>query len=123
MWYLRLSCLARLRLFNQTSAECANLFAVLNSIEPVTSRTWLFERLLPFEIEVLQARLKYWAGDYMGYIDALYALLKKCKLRSRNSKGDTTIAGMWQERGSRVCLILASQFLEMKVRNPYFSTV
>jgi hypothetical protein len=76
----------------------------------------VFERLLPFELEVLQTRLKYWAGDSMGYLDALYALLMKCKIKSRQAKSEATISGMWKERGARVCLIIASQFLEMKVR-------
>ncbi|KAK7025241.1 trafficking protein particle complex subunit 12 [Favolaschia claudopus] len=114
LWYLRLSSLSRLRLFNQTTAEITNLFSVLNSVEPVSSRTWIFERILPFELEVMHARLKYWAGDHMGYVDALYALLRKCKLRSRRARGEATAVAMWKERGARVCLIIASQFMEMK---------
>ncbi|KAJ7255526.1 hypothetical protein B0H12DRAFT_1016341 [Mycena haematopus] len=114
LWYLRLSSLARLRLFNQTTAECTNLFSLLNAIEPVSTRTWLFERILPFELEVISARLKYWAGDHMGYVDALYALLRKCKIRSRRARGEPTAVAMWKERGARVCLIIVSQFMEMK---------
>ncbi|KAF7356537.1 Trafficking protein particle complex subunit 12 [Mycena venus] len=114
LWYLRLSSLARLRLFNQTTAECTNLFSLLNAIEPVSTRTWLFERILPFELEVMHARLKYWAGDHMGYVDALYALLRKCKVRSRRAQGEPTAVAMWKERGARICLIIASQFMEMK---------
>ncbi|KAI0953947.1 hypothetical protein AcW1_006737 [Taiwanofungus camphoratus] len=113
LWYLRLSCLARLRLFNQTSAECTNLFAVLNAVEPAASRQWLFDKILPFELEVLYAKLKYWAGDHMGYLDALSALLKRCKAKARQAKADAAGAGMWQERGARVCLIIASQLIEM----------
>lgn len=116
LWYLRLSSLARLRLFNQTTAECTNLFSLLNAIEPTSTRTWLFERILPFELEVMYARLKYWAGDHMAYIDALYALLRKCKVRSRRARGESTAVAMWKERGARICLIIASQFMEMKVR-------
>jgi len=115
LWYLRLACLARLRLFNQTAAECTNLFSVLNAIEPPSSRTWLFDRILPFELEVMQARLKYWAGDHMAYLDALSALLRKCRTKARLAKGDTATMAMWQERGARVCLIIASQLVEMKV--------
>lgn len=37
LWSLRLSALARLRLTNQASAECTNLFAVLNAIPPTAS--------------------------------------------------------------------------------------
>ncbi|KAJ7577038.1 hypothetical protein C8J56DRAFT_972177 [Mycena floridula] len=114
LWYLRLASLSRLRLFNQTSAECTNLFSVINSIEPTATRQWLFDRLLPFELEVMQVRLKFWAGDHMGYIDALYGLLKKCKDKARQVKSDPTTVAMWKERGSRICLILASQMVEMK---------
>ncbi|KAF8074838.1 hypothetical protein FPV67DRAFT_600829 [Lyophyllum atratum] len=114
LWYLRLACLARLRLFNQTSAECTNLFVVLNAIEPPESRAWVFDRLLPFELEVMQARLKYWAGDHMGHLDALNALLRKCRTKARQEKANPTAVSMWKERGARVCLIIASQLVEMK---------
>ncbi|KAJ7654415.1 hypothetical protein DFH06DRAFT_513816 [Mycena polygramma] len=114
LWYLRLASLARLRLFNQTTAECTNLFSVLNAIEPAPTRTWLFERVLPFELEVMHARLKYWTGDHMAYLDSLYALLRKCKVRSRRAMGEPTAVAMWKERGARICLIIASQLMEMK---------
>ncbi|KAI0731358.1 hypothetical protein C8Q76DRAFT_612246 [Earliella scabrosa] len=114
LWYLRLSSLARMRLFNQTSAECTNLFNVLHAIEPPETRAFLFDRVLPFELEVLYAKLKYWAGDHMGYLDALAALLHRCKAKARAAKSDQAAAGMWTERGARVCLILASQLIEMK---------
>ncbi|KAF8653535.1 hypothetical protein AX16_003900 [Volvariella volvacea WC 439] len=83
LWYLRLSSLARLRLFNQTSAECTNLFTVLNSAEPASTKDYIFEHLVPFELEVLHARVKYWAGDHMGYLDALYKLLRRCRIKAR----------------------------------------
>lgn len=89
---------------------------MLNAIEPAESRAWVFERVLPFELEVMQARLKYWAGDHMGYLDALNALFRKCRTKARQAKGDTVISGMWKERGARMCLIIASQLMEMKVR-------
>lgn len=116
LWSLRLSSLARLRLYNQTSAECTNLFAVLNATEPPSARAYLFDRVLPFELEVMHARLKYWAGDPMGYLDILYALLKKCKLQAKSSKaeGDDSSLSMWLERAARMCLIIASQMIEMK---------
>ncbi|KAG2112987.1 uncharacterized protein F5147DRAFT_682178 [Suillus discolor] len=116
LWSLRLSSLARLRLYNQTSAECTNLFAVLNATEPPSARAYLFDRILPFELEVMHARLKYWAGDLMGYLDILYALLKKCKLQAKISKteGDDSSLSMWLERAARMCLIIASQMIEMK---------
>ncbi|KAF8630143.1 hypothetical protein AX15_003096 [Amanita polypyramis BW_CC] len=134
LWYIRLSSLARLRLFNQTSAECTNIFAVLNAIEPADARAWLFDNLLPFELEVMHARLKYWAGDHMGYLDVLYALFHKCKLKVRQAKreaaalaisrggagisskvpgGSMVAAAMWKERAARISLIIASQLMEM----------
>jgi hypothetical protein len=120
LWSLRLSSLARLRLFNQTAAECTNLFTALNAIKPPTARDWLFERILPFELEVMQSRLKYYSGDHMGYVDVLAALMRKCRNKARESGGlgarpDASAVEMWKERGSRVALILASQLLEMKV--------
>ncbi|KAJ7429883.1 hypothetical protein B0H11DRAFT_1981672 [Mycena galericulata] len=114
LWYLRLSSLSRLRLFNQTTAECTNLFSLINAIEPPATRAWLYDRVLPFELEVMHARLKYWTGDHMAYLDALYALLRKCKSRSRRAKGEPTAVAMWKERGARICLIIASQLIEMK---------
>lgn len=117
LWYLRLASLSRLRLFNQTSAECTNLFVVLNAIEPPSARAWVYERILPFELEVMQARLKYWAGDHMGHLDALNVLLNKCRTNARKGKSNPTTVSMWKERGARVCLIIASQFVEMKVRS------
>jgi len=113
LWYLRLSSLARLRLYNQTSAGLTNL-TVLNGIAPPSAREWLFDRLLPFELEVIYARVTYWSGDHMGYLDALTALLKKCRGKARAAKGDEAVRAMWQERGARVCLIMASQLIEMK---------
>ena len=65
----------------------------------------------------MQARLKYWTGDHMAYLDALSALLRKCKSRSRRARGDQAAVAMWKERGARLCLILASQLVEMKVRS------
>ncbi|KAI0358032.1 hypothetical protein OH77DRAFT_1397582 [Trametes cingulata] len=114
LWYLRLSSLARMRLFNQTAAECTNLFAVLHALEPRETRQYLFDRVLPFELEVLHARLKYWAGDHVGYLDALAALLRRCKAKARAARGDQAAQAMWTERGTRVCLIIASQLIEMR---------
>lgn len=115
LWYLRLASLARLRLFNQTSVECTNLFVVLNGIEPPETHKYVFDRVLPFELEVMQTRLKYWSGDHMGYLDALNALLNRCRTNARSATpGDTTTVSMWKERGARICLIIASQMVEMK---------
>jgi len=76
----------------------------------------------------MQTRLKYWAGDHMGYLDALAALLKKCRLKCRAASkavkegtlSDETVVPMWKERGARVALILASQMVEMKVYIYFF---
>ena len=169
LWSLRLSSLARLRLFNQTSAELSNLYSVLtsNSIPSelptplpnakqggVSPRDYLWQTLVPFELEVLHAKTRYWAGDHMGYVDELTDLITRCKRKAREAirvsvsdiKGTTAKGGegasekvkareerrkererakekekerekeMWKERGARVCLILASQLIEMKVR-------
>ena len=51
----------------------------------------------------------------MGYLDVLSALLKKCRIKCRESGSDPTLVPMWKERGARVCLIIASQMIEMKV--------
>jgi len=50
----------------------------------------------------------------MGYLDALCSLLRKCRSKARAAKGDDLVRAMWQERGARVCLIMASQLVEMK---------
>ena len=117
---------------------------MLNAIEPPEHRAWLFDNVLPFELEVIHARLKYWAGDHMGYLDALYALLHKCKIKARqagreaaalaatrasagvglssaakataSTDGSSVVtAVMWKERGVRISLIIASQLIEMNV--------
>ncbi|KAI1793510.1 hypothetical protein LXA43DRAFT_1123281 [Ganoderma leucocontextum] len=116
LWYLRLSSLARMRLFNQTAAECTNLFTVLHAVEPPETRAFLLDRVLPFELDILHAKLKYWAGDHMAYLDALAALLARCKRKARAAaaRKDAPTVAMWTERGARVCLIIASQLIEMK---------
>ncbi|KAH9040457.1 hypothetical protein EDB85DRAFT_2173585 [Lactarius pseudohatsudake] len=113
LWSLRLSSLARLRLFNQASAEVTNLFGALASIAPPAARTHLLEHVLPFELDVIHARVKYWAADATGYTDALGALLRRCRRRARASRLDVD-RQMWVERGARVGLIAASQFIETK---------
>ncbi|KAG8966701.1 hypothetical protein FRC03_011449 [Tulasnella sp. 419] len=113
LWFLRLSALARLRLFNQTSSECQNLFSILSNVQPELVRNYLFESILPFELEVMRARTKYWGGDPYGYLDELMILLNKCKKKARGSSAATDVE-MWKERAVRVGLIIASQLLEMK---------
>lgn len=58
---------------------------MLNALEPPAHRAYLFERLLPFELEVMHARTAYWAGDHMGYLDALVELQTRCKHKSREA--------------------------------------
>lgn len=147
LWSLRLASLARLRLTNQASAECTNLFAVLNAV-PTTSVPGSFpgsgslppsvplpssptpaaslplspsglsglaqlpgtpsqrpstlppllaggttpataprqganELVHPFELTVFHARVHYWSGDPLGYVDALSRILGQCKQRAR----------------------------------------
>ncbi|KAI5123540.1 hypothetical protein M0805_006699 [Coniferiporia weirii] len=113
LWYIRLSSLARLRLFNQTAAECENVFSVLATVEPPPARAYLFSRVLPFELEVLRAHCAYWAGDHVGYLDDVAALLRRCRTRARAAR-DPAELSMWKERGARMALIVASQLVEMK---------
>jgi hypothetical protein len=93
----------------------ANLFGALSSIVPPTARTHVLEQLLPFELDVIYARVKYWASDANGYTDALGVLLRRCRRRARAARLDAD-RQMWVERGARVGLIAASQFIETKVR-------
>jgi len=41
-------------------------------------------------------------------------LLKKCRMKCRHSGNDPSLVPMWKERGARICLIMASQLVEMK---------
>ena len=176
LWSLRLSCLARLRLFNQTSAELNNLYTILTSnsiptVQPISPlsgkprglspKDYLWQKLVPFELEVLHAKTRYWAGDHMGYVDELVGLVVRCKRKAREIGTPLRKVGaaqpvrsgekesertrvredrrreresvkkkeyerereMWKERGARVCLILASQLVEMKVCRTQQSTV
>jgi hypothetical protein len=117
LWSLRLSSLARLRLFNQVSAEATNLYGALGTIEPPSTRAHVLEHVLPFELDVVHARVRYWAGDGHGYADALGALLRRCRRRARGARIDSD-RQMWIERGARVGLITASHFIEIKVAAP-----
>ncbi|KAF8448938.1 hypothetical protein L210DRAFT_3389378 [Boletus edulis BED1] len=121
LWSLRLSSLARLRLTNQASAECTNLFAVLNAVH-ATSIPGMHELVHPFELTMFHARVHYWSGDPLGYVDALSRILRRCKERAREEGRigpDDVLAAaeanlsMWLERIARACLILASQMIEM----------
>ncbi|KIM66001.1 hypothetical protein SCLCIDRAFT_111592 [Scleroderma citrinum Foug A] len=121
LWSLRLSSLARLRLTNQASTECTNLFAVLNAVPAPQPHAPAAGHgapdmlsAYPFELSVLRARVRYWAGDVKGYIDALAGLLVGCKAKARAEGKEEANLSMWLERAARVCLMLASQLVEMK---------
>ena len=114
LWYIRLSSLARLRLFNHTSAECENLFTALSQITPAAARAYILSNVLPFELEVLRARCTYWTGDPIGYLDDLRALLRRCRIRSRKARNPSD-QSMWKERGARMVLCMASELVELKV--------
>ena len=70
--------------------------------------------VLPLELDVIHARVKYWAGDAHGYTDALGALLRRCRRRAQSARLDAD-RQMWIERGARVGLIATSHFIEIKV--------
>ncbi|KAI0033936.1 hypothetical protein K488DRAFT_46636 [Vararia minispora EC-137] len=110
LWYLRLSALARLRLFNQSSAELTHLLTALSS-SPIPPTT--LSQILPFELDVLAARAPYWAGDSLGHADALARLLRKCRKSARSARRAEE-RQMWVERGARVGLIAASNAIEAK---------
>lgn len=115
LWYLRLTSLARMRLFNQASAECSNLWTVLGNIQPERARIRLFDLSLPHELQLIHARIKYWAGDTYGYLDELTMLLNICKRKARSSISSED-RETWKERGARTGMVMASQLLEMQVQ-------
>lgn len=161
-----------------------------------TPRQGTNELSYPFELTVFHARVHYWSGDPLGYVDALSRILAKCKEKAREEgrivlkrkelgkavkacgggdvestrsehtsngedesedgdrekgkedaekstegtevqdeeekesdeegeESDEVLAAaeanlsMWLERVARVCLILASQMIEMNVGIPY----
>lgn len=104
-----------MRLFNQTTAECSNLWSVLESIQPESARMHLFNRILPYEIQIIHARAKYWSGDHYGYLDELTTLLRLCKRKARKSIS-LEEKDLWKERAARTGMVMASQLLEMQVK-------
>ncbi|KAL5633425.1 hypothetical protein ACGC1H_003798 [Rhizoctonia solani] len=105
LWSLRLTSLARMRLFNQATAECSNLYSVLNTISlPLTRR-----QIVPYELDVLHARTMYWAGDIRGYLDELVRLIGVCKSLARRDE-----KGVWTERGMRTGMMVVTQLIEMQ---------
>ncbi|KAJ1306582.1 hypothetical protein OPQ81_007582 [Rhizoctonia solani] len=104
-WSLRLTSLARMRLFNQATAECSNLFSVLNTISTPSAR----RQIVPYELDVLHAQTMHWAGDPRGYLDQLVKLIRVCKsLARRDDKG------IWTERGIRTGMMVVTQLVEMQ---------
>jgi len=103
-----------MRLYNQTAAESSNLFSILSSVHPPRARAHLFEHIIPFELFVIHARSKYWAGDPLAHLDELAMLLKMCKRKARSSELLEDQRQMWKERAARVGMIMASQLLEMQ---------
>ncbi|KAJ7879904.1 hypothetical protein B0H14DRAFT_2707812 [Mycena olivaceomarginata] len=95
---------------------CTNLFSLLNAIEPTSTAHGSSNAFSRSSWKSCMRASSTGRGDHMAYIDALYALLRKCKVRSRRARGESTAVAMWKERGARICLIIASQFMEMKVR-------
>ena len=104
-----------MRLYNQATVECSNLWAALESHDDDT-RTYIFDALIPFELLVFRARTSYFVKDAYDYLDQLVALRKKCVVKARlASNVDEEAKEAWIERGSRVGLLMASQLLEMQV--------
>jgi hypothetical protein len=114
LWVLRLTCLARMRLYNQVSSECGGLFSVLEATGPPSAKQRLLSSMVPFELEALRCRMRYWASDAYGYLDELSLLLVKCKQQWREAS-QPEIKSVWKERGARTSLMIASQLIEMKV--------
>ncbi|CAG7847735.1 SubName: Full=Uncharacterized protein {ECO:0000313/EMBL:CCA67893.1} [Serendipita indica DSM 11827] len=119
-WCLRLHSLARLRLYNQTAAECTTLFNVISSLQPPEFCNHVKD-LLPLDLDLCRCRLRYWANDSIGYVDALMLTLNSCKrslakAMKRNVQNATVDGSVerWTERCARVSLVLASQLVEMK---------
>ena len=88
-------------------------------------RAYILTRgVLPFELEVLRARCAYWAGDPLGYLDDVAALLRRCRVRAREEgkneeegENERSVGrrAVWKERAARMALVAASQLVEMKV--------
>lgn len=109
-----------MRLYNQATVECANLWAALESQSSENSelREYIFGTVVPFELLVFRARTTYYAKDAYEYLDQLAALRKICVKRALDaarSEVSNDDVELWKERGSRIGLLIASQLLEMQV--------
>lgn len=103
--------LSRLHFFNQAATECCSLFSILDGSHPHEMHAYIYEHIVPFELEVLKTCIAYWEGDVLSYLDTLLVLLRRCK----SAAGSPEETSMWKERAARILLIQASQLLEMKV--------
>ncbi|KAF8317923.1 hypothetical protein DL93DRAFT_482759 [Clavulina sp. PMI_390] len=120
LWYLRLQALAHMRLYNQATVECSNLWAVLESQDPImddADRDFdVFEHAVSFELLVFRARTSYYVKDPHDYLDQLVVLRDTCLIRakdaSRGPNGKEEVE-LWKERCARVGLLMASQLFEM----------
>ncbi|KAG9114915.1 hypothetical protein FRC07_007585 [Ceratobasidium sp. 392] len=111
LWSLRLSSLARMRLFNQATAECSNLYSVLGTVSPPSA----LRRIVPYELDVLHARAMYWAGDIRGYLDELVRLTRMCKRATRAGGGvKAAVGSVWAERGVRTGMLIVTQLVELQ---------
>ncbi|KAG8707201.1 hypothetical protein FRC09_001964 [Ceratobasidium sp. 395] len=111
LWSLRLSSLARMRLFNQATVECSNLYSVLGTVSPPS----VLRRIVPYELDVLRARTMYWAGDIRGYLDELVRLTRMCKRAARAGGGvKSTTGAVWAERATRTGMMIVTQLVEMQ---------
>ncbi|ELU44285.1 hypothetical protein AG1IA_01692 [Rhizoctonia solani AG-1 IA] len=105
----KLTSLARMRLFNQATAECSNLYSVLNAISPPSVR----RQIVPYELDVFYARTIYWSGDLKGYLDELTRLIRLCKSMARRDEKPGSW-GIWTERGMRTGMMVVTQLIEMQ---------
>ncbi|KAF8323540.1 uncharacterized protein EI90DRAFT_3282129 [Cantharellus anzutake] len=113
LWCLRLSSLARMRLFNQAAAECTNLWAMLDSFHITDHSHDPINATVPFELWLLRARAKLWMNDAYGYLDELASLIRICKRRAKNP----TVFGdpiLWKDHACRIHLLIAGQLLDLE---------
>src|SRR5260370_41423679 len=103
-----------MRLFNQASAESANIWAVLGDMHTTRDNQNAINSSIPFELLLLRARAKVWANDPYGYLDELASLLRVCKTLAKHPAkfGNPDI---WQDHACRINLLIAGQLLDLQV--------
>lgn len=104
-----------MRLYNQATVECSNLWAALEAHEDHT-RIYIFDAVIPFDLLVFRARTSYFVKDSYDYLDQLMALRKKCTSKAKSST-DENHREDWKEKGVRIGLLIATQLIEMQVRH------